>query len=130
METMPVQRPTFSARCAKELAAERARILVGCYRRTDANDPEIYARAVVAVLMRFPESVVIAITEPATGLPAKLKWLPSIAEIVEACEDRMPTPISRQHPLLAAPDMDRSDRPTLDELKAKYGPTWGLRGMQ
>lgn len=68
------------------LAANRARILIGCYRKSDAGDPEIYARAVIAVLCRYPESVAVAVTEPATGIPARLKWLPAIAEIVEACE--------------------------------------------
>lgn len=132
METIPVRRPMFSAKCAKELAAERARILVGCYRRSDANDPEIYARAAVAVLMRYPEKIVIAVTEPATGLPSKLKWLPSIAEIVEACEEKIPkmSLSHRHHEMLAAPDMDRSIRPSLEELREKYGPTWGLKGMQ
>lgn len=67
-------------------AVDRARLLIGCYRKSDAGDPEIYARAVIAVLCRYPESVAMAVTEPATGIPAKLKWLPAIAEIVEACE--------------------------------------------
>lgn len=81
--------------------------------------------------MRYPANVVVAVTEPATGIPAKLKWLPSIAEIVEECDARMPSQIvHKRHELLAAPEMDRSCRPSLDELKAKYGPTWGLKGFQ
>jgi hypothetical protein len=67
--------------------------MLACYRKTDANDPEIYGRAVVAVLMRYPPDTVMAVTEPATGLPSKVKWLPTIAEIVEACDD---TPAVRQ----------------------------------
>ena len=59
---------------------------MGCYRRDDAADPDIYVRAAVSVFIRYPESVVLAVTEPATGLPSTLKWLPSIAEIVECCE--------------------------------------------
>lgn len=77
------------------MALERAEILIGCYRRDDAADPEIYGRAVVAVLMRYPESVVLEVTEPATGLPSRLKWLPAIAEIVEACDGGF-APIARQ----------------------------------
>lgn len=74
--------------CSTEFAAKRARILVGCYRKTDASDPEIYAAAVVSVLCRFHPDVVAAVTEPATGLPATCKFLPSIAEIAEACRTR------------------------------------------
>jgi hypothetical protein len=77
------------------LATERTLLLLGCYRRSDVGDPEIFTRAVIAVFMRYPESVVVPVTEPATGLPAKLKWLPSIAEIREACERAM-EPILRQ----------------------------------
>ncbi len=28
------------------------------------------------------------VTDPRTGLPAKLKWLPTVAEVREACEKR------------------------------------------
>jgi len=38
------------------------------------------------VLARYPDSVIRDVTEPATGLPAKLKWLPSISEIREECD--------------------------------------------
>lgn len=63
-------------------------MMIGCYRKGDAIDPEIYASAAVAVLTRYPVDVVMAVTEPATGLPSTLKWLPSIAEITEACNER------------------------------------------
>lgn len=63
-----------------------AKRLLGCYRTGDANDPQTYIAAVVSVLSRYPEAVIRDVTEPATGLPAKLKWLPSIFEIREECE--------------------------------------------
>jgi len=84
-----------SAKLSKSLAmtseklseAKRgARRLLGCYRTGDANDPETYIAAVVSVLARYPDSVIRDVTEPATGLPAKLKWLPSISEIREECD--------------------------------------------
>lgn len=62
-----------------------ARIL-GCYRTGDANDPESYIAAVVSVLVRHSTWVIREVTEPATGLPSKLKWLPTIAEIREECD--------------------------------------------
>lgn len=94
-------------------AAERARLLIGCYRRDDVADPEVFARSIVAVLMRYPSEVVLQVTEPATGLPSKLKWLPTIAEIVEACESAM------------APILRRRERERLDEerRRALAGPT-------
>jgi hypothetical protein len=109
------------------LATERARLLVGCYRKDDAGDPEVFARAVVAVLMRYPAEVVVQVTEPATGLPSKLKWLPAIAEIVEACDASM-APILRQRERerveearkRALPPPPVASKPTREELAAKY----------
>src|SRR5882672_12913102 len=119
---------TSPAKCSLKFATMRAAILVGCFRKADAGDPEIYTAAVVAVLSRYPVEVAAAVTEPATGLPSRLKWLPSIAEITEACEDRMPGVAPAYHaPVMLPPPMDRSERPSLDELKAKYGPNWGLK---
>jgi hypothetical protein len=111
--------------CELLTAVERASLVIGCYRKGDVGDPEIYQRAVVAVLARYPESVVIAVTEPATGIPSKLKWLPTIAEIVEACDAQM-GPILRQHARdkLAAdrrkmlPPPPSGPRPTKAELDA------------
>jgi hypothetical protein len=47
----------------------------------------VYVAAVVAVLSDYPLDIVTAVTDPRTGIPAKLKWLPTIAEIKTACED-------------------------------------------
>jgi hypothetical protein len=109
-----------------EFAAERARLLIGCYRRDDVADPQVFGRAIVAVLMRYPEEVVVSVTEPATGLPSRLKWLPSIAEIVDACDARM-------EPILRRCERERLDeerrralcapmqpKQTKEELAAKY----------
>lgn len=71
---------------SQELAVKRTALLFGCYRKGDANDPEIYTAAVAATLADFPAEVVEYVTDPRTGLPSKLKWLPTVAEVREACE--------------------------------------------
>jgi hypothetical protein len=43
--------------------------------------------AVAATLAEYPKEVVQHVTDPRSGLPAKLKFLPSVAEVREACED-------------------------------------------
>lgn len=71
----------------RQIEAKKAAIrLLGCYRTGDANDPETYISAVICVLARYPIEVIRDATDPATGLPGRLKWLPSIAEIREECE--------------------------------------------
>lgn len=109
------------------LAAKRAALLMGCYRKADLIDPEIFTRAAISVLVRYPESVVLAVTEPATGIPSKLKWFPNIAEITDACELEM-GPIVRQRVrdriaaeqlCLAAPAS--GPKMTVEEMEARLG---------
>ncbi len=80
---------------------------------------------VAALIAAYPPDVIEAALSPISGVPAKFKFMPSIAELKEDLEGRMP----RWEPpktaaLLEAPA--RAPRPTMEELKAKYGPNWGL----
>lgn len=136
--TISVERlPALMAREAKlaSYAADRARLLLGCYRKGEANDPETYVAAITATLSRYPEEVITAVTHPASGLPVTLSWLPTVKDVKDACETAL-YPI-RQRELrdqrvteqLALRDQDipRNERPTFEELKAKYGDNWGLQ---
>ena len=60
--------------------------MFGCYRKTDANDPEVLAAAIAATLAEFTRDVVEYVTDPRTGLPATSKWVPNVFEVREACE--------------------------------------------
>lgn len=62
--------------------------MFGCYRKGDANDPAVYTAAIAATLAEFPAEVIEWVTDPRTGIPARSKWLPSVAEVREACETR------------------------------------------
>jgi hypothetical protein len=73
----------------KTRIAELTKILLGCYRTGDANDPAIYAGAMIAVLSDYPLDVIEAAVDPRTGLPSQCKWLPTVAEVKEFCEARM-----------------------------------------
>jgi hypothetical protein len=77
------------------VAAERLELMLSCWRTARAAEPELYTRALMSVLLRYPEFVVMAVTEPATGIASKLKKLrdgrkisipPDVAELVDACE--------------------------------------------
>jgi hypothetical protein len=37
-------------------------------------------------MCKYPVDILKAVTDSAAGLPAKLKWFPSLAELKEACE--------------------------------------------
>src|SRR3990167_4917131 len=123
----------------KANATRCAKILLGCYRMADASDPETWVTCAVAVLCAYPQEVRERVANPLTGLPGRLKWLPAISEIREAC-DEIYLPMCRameraqrvEKQLLEREtiEADRANRPTYDDLRAKYdgpnGEPWGL----
>lgn len=126
----------LSVKTDAETAVSRARLLAGCYRKAEAADPETYAGAVAAVLAEYPPEIVQRVTDPRSGLPSRLQWLPSVKEVRDACEelDQRDRRLAERKKLeretiedLKRQDANRSSRPTLEELKAKYGENWGLR---
>ena len=72
--------------CSLDEALGLAGVILGCYKKSDCADPEIFAAATVSVLSRFPADVAKAVADPYSGLPSRLKWFPAIQEIREACE--------------------------------------------
>jgi hypothetical protein len=71
------------------VAQTKALYLFACYRRADAVDAQMYHASVAAILAEYPQAIVDYVCDPRTGLPRSLKWLPSIAEIAEACDERV-----------------------------------------
>jgi len=69
-----------------DYAAERARLLFGCYRKGYANDPETYSAAITAILAEYEPEVIKRVTDPRTGIPRQLKFMPNPAEVAEACD--------------------------------------------
>ncbi len=59
--------------------------MLGCYPSGKPADPQVYVAAITAVLARYPNEIVRQVTDPVNGLPASCKFLPSIAELTEAC---------------------------------------------
>lgn len=128
----------------EELAAERARLLLGCYRRADAMDPDTYVLAIATVLAVYDEWVILEATHPRTGIQASEKfksWPPNSGELKQFCDDmskraaryaiydKLPKP--NRAPRLPPPARTEANdrpRPTLDEIKAKY--PWLFREKQ
>lgn len=101
-------------------AAERARLLLGCYRTGDANDPETYVAAITAILARYPEQVITEVTHPATGLPKKKGWLPTVKEVSDACEEAVEFTVQHEARLKRIREQmearereDRGEKPTM-----------------
>ena len=69
--------------------AERAKLLLGSYRRNDANDPETYVRAITLRLSEFPRAVAEYVTDPRVGIQSQERFrsFPQNAgEVKEACD--------------------------------------------
>lgn len=115
-------------------AAERAKLLLGCFRTGEANDPVTYVAAVTAILAQYPEEVITSVTHPVTGLPKAKNWLPTVKEVSDACEAAY-EPIVQQELRLKRikEQMEAREReaagvrPTLEQLHAKYGKDWGMK---
>lgn len=107
-------------------AAERARLLFGCYRRGEANDPETYAAAVAAVLAEYPEDTIRHVTDPRTGLPSNpptdpktgrtYTGLPDVGHVRAACE-------KHHGPVRRAREYEAAERRQLAERKRLLPPS-------
>jgi len=65
----------------------KARMLLSCYRRDEANNPEIYVMAIASILSEYPKEIVDLVTDPRSGIAGRQKFLPAAAEIKEECEE-------------------------------------------
>lgn len=108
------------------------RILFSAYRSDQYADPEGFMASLGAVLEQYPSDVVIYITDPRTGVQRGKVFPPTIAEIVAAADARIADIRRREKfekwgqqniSMLEAP---RHKRPSMAELKEKYGENWGI----
>jgi hypothetical protein len=111
----------------------RAKILLGCFRTGEANDPDTYVAAIAAILSRYPQEVMTSVTHPATGLPSKKSWLPTVKEVVDACNEAHEPTLQNELRLKRIKEQiemrereERGERPSLAQLKEKYGQNWGI----
>lgn len=113
-------------RPSKADLTKAARLLLGCYRSGDASDPEVYVGAVMAVLGEYSLPVIERVVDPRGGLPSKLKWLPSIAELKAECEyyaekEEATRRFREAQERARLPAPPAAPRPTLAEIETKLG---------
>lgn len=63
----------------------QATVMLGCFRKVDAHDPEIFVAAIEATLARFAPEVIDHVCGP-DGIAARQTFTPSVAEVRAACE--------------------------------------------
>jgi hypothetical protein len=123
--------PHERAKAADHDILDRIKIVLAAYSKNEVADPEGWGAQVAVVLARFPKEVVDYVTDPWTGVQSFKRWgVPNVADFREACDERMAqlrTEYDKRHSALPAPVVDRSGHPSGDELRAKFGPNWGLK---
>jgi hypothetical protein len=135
LNNIPVASSTHGTGSSKkrlEMIATRGKMLSSSYRLDQFRDPDAYVLSIASVLEAYPDEVIFEVTDPRTGIQRGCKWPPTIAEVVSACEVRMQhlAKIKRYRnwgkPEVPAIEAPREERPTLEQLKAKYGEHYGL----
>ena len=119
--------------CPPKAAAGLATMMLGCYRASETSDPEMFMAGVAGVLASYPEAIARQVCDPRSGLPAHSKWLPSIAEVREACDramapllaaDRRAAESAKTRSILEVSTVPIERRKALsDDLRDSYGTT-------
>lgn len=69
-----------------QLAASSARTLMGMFPAKAFNDPEVFVTALTALFSAYDHEFIKAICNPVDGLPTRLKYAVSLADVKEALE--------------------------------------------
>ena len=70
-------------------ASSAVRSIMRVHARTDVDDPAAYAMAAAAILSEYPVGVLLRVSDPRTGIVRRVKFLPRLAELAEACDAEM-----------------------------------------
>jgi hypothetical protein len=111
-------------------------LFFGSFRKADADDPETFHAGCTRLFSNYPPEVVQYVVDPVTGLSGRVEWLPPLAKVKQALDERAfylaqiaerEERISDQLAERKRAEIDRKVRPTFEELQAKHGPNWGLK---
>jgi hypothetical protein len=61
-------------------------LLLNCYRKDDAHNPEVYSAAIASIFEGYSRKVVDRAADPRTGIASQYKFLPAVAEVREFCD--------------------------------------------
>jgi hypothetical protein len=107
-------------------------MILAAFPRSAARDDDLYLDTLAAALCQEPSSIAIACANPHSGIVQESMFKPSAKEIHDWCA-RAAEPLRR---IVAEADrrnkappatIDRSNRPSIDELRERYGPTFGIK---
>lgn len=104
-----------------------------------------YILTLASCLMQFPKAIAIRCAHPLKGVAAMTRFRPTVADLTAWCQrevDTLQEIVDRaDHDKRLAGERtarlmeevrlaeERKTRPSLDELRAKHGPLWGLKSL-
>jgi hypothetical protein len=105
--------------------------LFSAYRLDQYSDPEGFKVNIGLVLEQYPIDTIQFVTDPRTGVQRRCTFPPSVKEVVDACDQHRQSiarteqfkNFGKRTPMIEGP---RERRPTLAEMRAKWGENWGL----
>ncbi len=110
-------------------------LLMGQWPVAKADNPDVYIGGVASVLFDYPPEIVRRAVDPRRGLAVCFPYPPNLADLKGWCEKES-EPLRREieaqarrdaaRRSLPAPTQARNTRPTLEQLREKYGPNWGI----
>lgn len=74
-------------RCDAALAEQAVKRLIGCYPERNMVDARAYAANLVTVFLAYPAAMVMRCVDPVHGLPSKLSFFPSVADVSKFLAD-------------------------------------------
>lgn len=69
--------------------SEKSRLIFSGYRRDEFADPEGFLAQLGMIFERYPDEIVSAVSSPFTGIQRRYKIPPSLAAIVESCDEEV-----------------------------------------
>lgn len=130
-----VGRPTVSSEHLN-WATDQVNLFFGSFRKADADDPQTFTAGCLRLFTAYDSEVVQYVVDPVTGLPGRSVWLPSLSEVKSALDIRSAELLrsvqraQAQAETIAERKKWQAERdkprPTLEELQAKHGKSWGL----
>ena len=72
-----------------EIHQQAALAIFSAYRRDDFANPEVFLIELGVVLEEYPDGVIAYISSPRTGIVRTAKYVPTLAEIIVACDDEV-----------------------------------------
>ena len=104
-------------------AEQYAATLLSFFNINDVGNPAIFAEGLIEVMQHFPVPVLAAVVHPLNGLPGKLKFRLSIADVVQACNAEnarlVAEDVERRRAHLPPPDRARPMTPEENEAMGK-----------